>query len=75
MTYKTQLKDNIDTILDIFAGADGGVGFARFNGAVHHIAQWLDDGTLPVEQTEKALRVFSIIADFRRVLDLASKND
>jgi hypothetical protein len=71
--YTDQLKEDIDTILDVFGGADGGVGFAMFNAGVKDIAKRLEDGTLPSEQVMAAIKVLNTIAEFRRILDITGK--
>jgi hypothetical protein len=63
------VKDDINRILDIFGGADGGVGFARLKFSLEEIERKfhadIDD--------EAARQLIDIVHKFRRLVDVLSK--
>ncbi len=71
--YKEKLKHDLDTILDLFSGADGGIGFVMFNAHIHDLALKLDNNTLNEKELDSAKEILQIIGRFRRLVDLLSK--
>lgn len=63
------VQGDIDRILDIFGGADGGVGFARLKFSLEEIERKfhadIDD--------EAARQLLDILHKFRRLVDVLSK--
>ncbi|QNO00008.1 hypothetical protein phiPsa267_054 [Pseudomonas phage phiPsa267] len=61
------VREDVNAILDIFGGADGGVGFAR-------MIFILDDyEKQALEGCPSAIQLIEVVSRFRRLVDLTSK--
>lgn len=66
MTFKVSSKEDLDMILDIFGGADGGVGYYKVMVRIESIAKAADEGDtqamLILQQIEKTRNLFEFLS-------------
>jgi hypothetical protein len=61
-----ELKETIDYIMDIFAGADGGIGFVNLLALLREVEQQLEEGE------QEAAEILQVIYRFKRLLEIAN---
>lgn len=66
MTFQVSSKEDLDMILDIFGGADGGVGYYKVMVRIEKIAKDADAGDtnaqLILQQVEKTRLLFEFLS-------------
>lgn len=66
------VRQDINAILDIFGGADGGVGFANMIFTLDRYEQ-VSLGNGDPSEARAAAQLIDVVAKFRRLVDLISK--
>lgn len=64
MALDTNVNDEINNIMDCFAGADGGVAFVQFRGMMEQMKK---------EDSESAREIEAVVRKFSKLSDIASK--